>query len=207
MSQKGFQFKIFWLRSIQHKVLALKTVKVIRDTCNYLGVPYPRTHEINWNDQAVWDDMKRNLTAVFQFEGAYAADSFKKFAPQNIFEMSLVTACIRPSGASYREELLARHEHHNPSEIIDKLLGNNLGFLIYQEDIIAFLQQICGLSGSEADTVRRGIARKKPEILSRSLPKIIDGYCKMSDKPREIAEKECNEFLRIIEDASSYMFG
>lgn len=79
--------------------------------------------------------------------------------------------------------------------------------LIYQEDIIAFLQQVCGLSGSEADTVRRGIARKKPEVLEASMPKIVEGYCSKSDQPREKAMEELNEFLRVIEDASSYMFG
>ena len=73
--------------------------------------------------------------------------------------------------------------------------------------IIAFLQQICGLSGSEADTVRRGIAKKKIEILQNMLPRIVNGYCSKSDKPREIAEVEVKEFLKIIEDASEYMFG
>ena len=63
------------------------------------------------------------------------------------------------------------------------------------------------MSGSYADTVRRGIARKKPEILAEAMPKILDGYCSKSDKPREVAEQECQEFLKIIEDASAYMFG
>lgn len=78
---------------------------------------------------------------------------------------------------------------------------------MYQEDIIAFLQKVCGLSGSYADTVRRGIARKKPEILANALPQILDGYCAQSDHPRDQAERECQEFLKIVEDASSYMFG
>lgn len=94
---------------------------------------------------------------------------------------------------------------------VSRMLSNNTLLtktdLIYQEDIIAFLQQVCGLSGSEADTVRRGIARKKPEVLEASMPKIIEGYCSRSDQPREKAMEELNEFLRIIEDASSYMFG
>ena len=75
--------------------------------------------------------------------------------------MSLVTASIRPSGASYRNDLMQRKVHKNPSELIDKLLEKDYGYLVYQESIIAFLQQICGLTGSEADTVRRGIAKKK----------------------------------------------
>ena len=38
------------------------------------------------------------------------------------------------------------------------------------------------------------------------VPKIIDGYCQKSDKPREIAEQEAKEFLQVIEDSASYMF-
>jgi DNA polymerase-3 subunit alpha len=71
--------------------------------------------------------------------------------------MSLVTAMIRPSGASYRERLVKHIFNKNPSKMIDDLLKDNLGYLVYQEDVIAFLQQICGLSGSEADNVRRAI--------------------------------------------------
>lgn len=85
--------------------------------------------------------------------------------PKNIFEMSLVTACIRPTGASYRDDLLARKIHKNPSAMIDELLKNNLGYLVYQEDTIAFLQQICGLSGSAADNIRRAIGRFLPLIV------------------------------------------
>ena len=191
----------------KYDFLILKTVQVIRDTCRMLGVPYPKTYQIDWNDQNVWADMRKNQTSIFQFESPFAADSFKKFKTNSIEDMSLVTACIRPSGASYRDDLLNRRKHHNPSTIIDDLLRDNNGYLVYQEDIIAFLQQICGLSGSYADTVRRGIARKKPEILEEAMPKILDGYCSHSDKPRDVAEQECGEFLKIIEDASAYMFG
>lgn len=191
----------------KYDFLVLKTVQVIRDTCRYLGQPYPKTHEINWNDEAVWADMIRCSYAVFQFEGKFAYDSLKRYKPQSIFDMSLVTACIRPSGASYRDDLLAKKPHHNPSVLIDELLKNNLGYLVYQEDIIAFLQQICGLSGSDADNVRRAIGRKDADRLQKALPQILEGYCAKSDQPRDVAEKEAKEFLQIIEDASSYMFG
>lgn len=192
---------------IKYDLLVLKTVQVIRDTCRYIGKPYPRSHEIDWNDKAVWDDMISSPTGIFQMEGNFAYESLKKFRPQSIFDITLVTACIRPSGASYRNELLVRKPHHNASEQLDELLKNNLGYLVYQEDIIRFLMDVCGLSGGEADTVRRGIAKKKMSILEESMPRILEGYCSHSDKPREEAEEEAKEFLRIIEDASAYMFG
>ena len=53
----------------KYDFLVLKTVQVIRDTCNYIGIPYPKTHEINWNDKAVWESMRKDPTGIFQFEG------------------------------------------------------------------------------------------------------------------------------------------
>lgn len=191
----------------KYDFLILKTVQVIRDACNYIGVPYPKTNEIDWEDQKVWSDMAKDATGIFQFEGKFAHDSLKKFQPKNIFDMSLITACIRPTGASYRDELLARKVHHNPSELIDNLLKNNLGYLVYQEDTIAFLQQICGLSGSAADNIRRAIGRKQRDRLDAAMPDILEGYCSKSDKPREVAEQEAKEFLQVIEDSASYQFG
>lgn len=191
----------------KYDFLILKTVQVIRDTCRYMNKPYPQTHEVDWNDEDVWADMIKNPSGIFQFEGKFAHDSLKKFVPHNIFDMSIVTACIRPSGASYRDELLARKQHSNPSEIIDELLKDNLGYLIYQEDTIKFLQQICGLSGSEADNIRRAIGRKQRERLDAAMPSILDGYCNKSPKPRDVAESEAKEFIQILEDSASYQFG
>lgn len=192
---------------VKYDFLILKTLGVIADTCKLIGVNYPKAHEINWQDELVWADMSRNPATIFQMESEFASKSLRQFKPHSIFDMSLVTASIRPSGASYRDDLMQRKVHKNPSELIDKLLEKDYGYLVYQESIIAFLQQICGLSGSEADTVRRGIAKKKMDILEKWLPKILDGYCQKSDKPRQIAEEEARDYLKVIEDASSYMFG
>ena len=191
----------------KYDFLVLKTVQVIRDTCRYIGIPYPKTHEINWDDEDVWDDMLSSPAALFQFESKFSFDSLRKFKPRSIFDMSIVTACIRPSGESFRSTLLARQPHHNPSDIIDDLLKDNLGYLIYQEDTIKFLQQVCGLSGSAADNIRRAIGRKQRDRLDAALPGILDGYCSKSDKPRKEAEQEAKEFLQIIEDSASYQFG
>lgn len=191
----------------KYDFLVLKTVQVIRDACNYLGTSYPKTHEVDWLDEDVWNDMARNPAGIFQFEKAFAFECLKKFSPKSIFDMAIVTACIRPSGASYRDDLLSRHIHKNPSEIIDEMLKDNLGYLIYQEDTIKFLQQVCGLSGSEADNIRRAIGRKQKDRLDAAMPSILEGYCAKSPQPRDVAEREAKEFLQVIEDSASYQFG
>ena len=191
----------------KYDFLVLTTVTRIRDACDLIGTHYPRTNEIDWNDEAVWNDMLTSNAMLFQFESKFAFDCLKKMVPKNIFDMSLVTACIRPTGTSYRDDLLSRRVHKNPSPIIDELLKDNLGYLVYQEDTIAFLQQICGLSGSAADNIRRAIGRKQKDRLDAAMPSILEGYCSKSDQPREIAEQEAKEFLQVIEDSASYQFG
>lgn len=192
---------------VKYDLLGLKNVEIIKDTCKLAGIPYPKSHTINWEDQKVWADMITAPAGIFQFEGDYAFKMLKEFVPHKINDMSLVNAALRPSGASYRDRLLAHEINHNPSEIIDELLKDNFGFLVFQEDTIAFLQNICGLSGGDADNVRRAIGRKQKDRLEAAMPEILEGYCKMSSKPREVAEQEAKEFLQIIEDSSNYQFG
>lgn len=192
---------------VKYDILGLKNIEIVKDAYELLGQPYPKSHEINWEDEAVWKDMLRSPIGIFQFEGDFAFQMLKQYEPHSIFDMSLVTAALRPSGASYRDELMQHKPHKNPSPIIDELLADNNGYLIYQEDVIKFLQQICGFSGSDADNTRRAIARKDEDRLQKALPEILEGYCNKSPQPRNVAEQEAKEFLQIIQDASSYMFG
>lgn len=200
---------------VKYDILGLKNVGIVSKTCSYAKLPLPRSYQINWMDQDVFASMVKSPVGIFQFESDYAFKTLSKYYANikakgldfTLDDMSICNACIRPSGESYRDDLIALKDHKNPSEIIDDLLSDTHGYLVFQEQIIAFLQYICGLSGGDADEVRRGIGRKKIEVLEAAMPSILEGYCSKSDKPRDVAESEAKEFLQIIEDASSYMFG
>ena len=192
---------------VKYDLLGLKNIDIIKDCCELANIPYPKSHTVNWEDEEVWKHITDSPVGIFQFESKFAYDSLKKFGCRRVNDLSLVNASIRPSGESYRDNLLAHKPNQNPSEIIDDLLKANHGYLVFQEDVIAFLQKICGLSGSDADNIRRAIARKQMDRLQKALPQILEGYCSMSDKPIDVAEDEAKTFLKIIEDASSYMFG
>ena len=192
---------------VKYDILGLKAISIINDACKLAGIPYPLSYEINWEDENVYEEIKLSPVGIFQYESSFAWDSVKKFDCHSIFDLSLVNACIRPSGESYRDKLLNRITHQNPSQVIDDMLKDNLGWMIYQEDTIKFLQEICGLSGSDADSIRRAIGKKDSEYINKMLPVILDGYCKQSNKPRSEAEKEAKEFIQVIQDSSSYSFG
>lgn len=195
------------LQLAKYDCLGLKNIEIIKDCCKYAGIPYPKSHSMNWEDKDVWEHIIDSPVGIFQFEGAYAFDLLKKYKPTMITHLSTINASLRPSGASYRNDLISHKKCVNPSTIIDELLKDNEGYLIFQEDTIKFLQEICGLSGDEADNVRRAIGRKQTDRLQAALPQILEGYCQKSPQPREVAEKEAQQFLQIIEDSSNYQFG
>lgn len=192
---------------VKYDILGLKNVGIIQEVYKMLGQSYPKSFEINWNDENVWKDIKISPVGIFQFESSFAYNSMTTFDVKSIDDLTLVNACIRPSGTSYRDAVFAHEKHSNPSELIDRVLSNSYGFLVYQEQTIAFLQQACGLSGGEADNVRRAIGRKQKDRLDAAMPQILEGYCNNSKKPRAEAEKEVKEFLQVIEDSASYQFG
>ncbi len=195
------------LNYVKFDILGLKTVGIIKDACKYAGIPYPKSYEINWVDDKVWNNMIETQQGVFQFEGDFAFSLLKDFKPHTINHMSMVNAALRPSGKSYRDRMIAGEFNKNPSDEIDKLLEDNNGYLIFQEDTIKFLTDICDFTGSDADTTRRAIGKKDEELLKKQLPRILEGYCNHSSKTREVAEEEAKQFVQIVADSSEYQFG
>jgi DNA polymerase-3 subunit alpha len=88
------------------------------------------------------------------------------------------------------------------------MIASTSGFLVYQEQVIQFLHEFCGYTMGEADIVRRHFAKKTGT--DEDIPQIHDGFIKtMKEKyntSEEEAEKIIGDFLRVIEDASNYLF-
>lgn len=57
------------LNYVKFDILGLKTVGILQDTYNYINKKWELSHEIDWNDKNVWEDMIKSNVGVFQFEG------------------------------------------------------------------------------------------------------------------------------------------
>lgn len=150
------------LNYVKFDILGLKTIGILQDTYKLLNKEWEKSYQLNYKDMNVWNDMIKLNVGIFQFEGSYAHDLLSSYQPTTINDMSLVNASLRPSGKSYRNRLINHEFNNNPSKEIDDLLQENNGFLVFQEDTIKFLTDICGFSGSLADTVRRAIGKFLP---------------------------------------------
>lgn len=154
------------LNFVKYDILSLKTLQVLRDTFRAAGIKYPRAKDINWEDENVFKDMITSNIGLFQMENLSSFDYLKKFNPKSVEDISFVNAFIRPSCASFRDDAVQKIYNTNPTKEIDELLSSTYGYLVYQEQIIKFLQVICGFTESEADTIRRCIHKDSLVTLS-----------------------------------------
>jgi len=190
----------------KYDFLIVRNIKIINDTCNLLNIPYPKTHEIDFDDQEVYKDLLKSGIGIFQLEKDHAMSLVREFKPKNLYDLAILNGAIRPGSDSYRSDLMARKIHKNPSKLIDDILSKSYGYCLFQEQTIEFLQKACGLTGGESDVIRKCIGDKDSKKIKESIPRILKGYCDISDKPREVAEVEAEQFLKVLEDCASYQF-
>ena len=210
------------LNYVKLDLLALDTIELISETCKLAGIPMLSPDTLDVNDDNVWNSMREDTTQIFQWEGTTGADYIRKLLSdeniekfksinENVDKMSLITignSAIRPAGASYRDDLASGVVRKTGSKAIDDFLSSTFGYLVYQEQIIFFLHLYCGFTMGEADIVRRGFAKKTGT--GQFIPRIKEGFIKTMTEQYglsvEKAEKDIVAFLKVIEDASSYLF-
>lgn len=139
--------------------------------------------------------------------------------------MAMVNGAIRPAGESYREQLFNGIYKDNGNEALNNFLKPTLGFLVYQEQIIDFLHEFCGFTMGQADVVRRHFAKKTGtendipiiknggylvDVHGNKDGKYIKGFIATAQEKygmtKDEAETVIVDFLKVIEDASNYLF-
>lgn len=223
------------LNYVKLDLLKLDTIQVISDTCKAAGIDMLYPDNMDIDDIDVWDSIRDDTVGIFQWEGTtgdryikklLADNNIKKFkeVDENVDRMMLLTignSAIRPAGASYRDDLASGVVRKSGNDAIDEFLKPTFGYLVFQCQIIEFLNQYCGFTMGEADVVRRMFAKKTgtegaiPVIrdggyLNGNTSHYIDGFIATMEKkynmPKEEAEQAITAFLQVIIDASDYLF-
>lgn len=203
-------------------LLKLITIQIINETCKMIGIDRLTPDNIDVNDVAVWESIRDDTTAIFQWESGSAQRYIKQLLSDTtiaklrkvqpdidyITLLSMGNGAIRPAGASYRDELANGDIRTYDNEAINNFMSDTFGFLIFQCQIIGFLHQYCGYTMGEADVVRRHFAKKTGT--DKDIPKIKAGFAKTMKEQygmsQEESDKTIADFIQVIEDASNYLF-
>lgn len=203
-------------------LLKLITIQIINETCKMIGIERLTPDNIDVSDVTVWESIRDDTTAIFQWESGSAQRYIKQLLSDTtiaklrkvqpdidyITLLSMGNGAIRPAGASYRDELANGDIRTYDNEAINNFMSDTFGFLIFQCQIIGFLHQYCGYTMGEADVVRRHFAKKTGT--DKDIPQIKAGFAKTMKEQygmsQEESDKTIADFIQVIEDASNYLF-
>ena len=203
-------------------LLKLDTASLINGTCELAGIERLTPDNIDADDRKVWDSIRDDTTAIFQWESASASryirqllsdsniEKFKKISPKVDYMtlLSIGNGAIRPAGESYRDDLASGIVRKSGCDAIDEFMKPTFGYLVFQCQIINFLHEFCGYTMGEADIVRRHFAKKTGT--EKDIPQIQEGFAKTMKEKYNMEESESGEvikaFIKVIEDASNYLF-
>jgi DNA polymerase-3 subunit alpha len=210
------------LNFVKLDILGLDNIGLIYKTCDEANIPFATPDNIPVDDMNVWNSIRDDTTMIFQWETASATAYLKQLMSDETIEkireqnpnasmmdlLSIGNGAIRPAGESYRDKLAQGIYQDNGHEALNEFLAPTLGYLVYQEQIIEFLHTFCGYTMGEADIVRRGFAKKTGT--EKFIPKIKEGFQKTMLAKYSITKEESDKiivnFIKVIEDASSYLF-
>jgi DNA polymerase-3 subunit alpha len=111
--------------------------------------------------------------AIFQFESDGMKDLCRRLKPEGLEDLSALNALYRPGpiDSGMVDDFIDRR--HGKKKIrfdfpeLKDVLGNTMGVIVYQEQIMAVFQRLAGYSLGEADLVRRAMGKKKREELDK----------------------------------------
>jgi len=210
------------LNYVKLDILGLDNIEIINETCKLLGIERLVPDNMDINDEKVWNSIKESGLGIFQWESqsaqAYLKELFKpetieriksvhpNFSYMDLF--SIGNGAIRPSGASYRDDLANGIFKDHGHKALNDFLKDTIGYLVYQEQIMNFLVDFSRYSMAESDTVRRGLSKKEgteeylPVIRERFVQEMAEKYGENKDSALSILEP----FLKVIDDAQRYGF-
>lgn len=216
MSQKGVVATQFPMTQVEDlgllkmDFLGLSNLSIISNAIRITNKAYGT--EINL-DQLPLDDKKTfellqraDTTGVFQLESAGMKRYLKDLKASEFEDIIAMVALYRPGPMQFIDSFIRRK--HGKEKItyfdshMEDALSKTYGILVYQEQFMQISKDMCGFTGSEADTLRKAVGKKKQDLMAQMKPKFIDGAVKKSGAKREDMEK----FWIQLEDFANYCF-
>lgn len=164
-------------------ILGLKTLSVIQRARELVRERTGRDIDPNTlplDDPQVFEIFRNGETdGVFQFESAGMKRMLIDMQPSRIEDLIAANAMYRPGPMELMSVYSRRKRGEAPVEkihpLVDDLLAETYGIMIYQEQVMQVLNRLGGLPLSRALTLIKAISKKKKEVIDQERPAFIEG--------------------------------
>ncbi|MGI2902329.1 DNA polymerase III subunit alpha [Tolypothrix sp. VBCCA 56010] len=149
------------------------------------------------------------LEGIFQLESSGMRQIVRDLKPSNIEDISSILALYRPGPLDaglipdFINRKHGREEIKYGNSILEPILNETYGIMVYQEQIMKIAQDMGGYTLGQADLMRRAMGKKKVAEMEKQREKFIDGSAK-NGVNKQVAEKLFNDMLKFAEYCLSY---
>ncbi|OGC42401.1 DNA polymerase III subunit alpha [candidate division WOR-3 bacterium RBG_13_43_14] len=158
-------------------ILGLRTLTVIDNTIKTIN---RQVGDVPIDEKETFDMLKRGETVgVFQLESQGMKDILRRFKPENFEDLIAVIALYRPGpmGNVNIDKMIENKQHPEKIKylhpVLEPILKETYGMIVYQEQVMRIASKIAGFSMAEADSLRRAMGKKIPEIMDQNREKFI----------------------------------
>ncbi|MEC4815369.1 MAG: DNA polymerase III subunit alpha [Scytonema sp. PMC 1069.18] len=150
-----------------------------------------------------------DLEGIFQLESSGMRQIVRDLKPSNIEDISSILALYRPGPLDaglipkFINRKHGREQISYETPILEPILDETYGIMVYQEQIMKIAQDMAGYSLGQADLLRRAMGKKKVEEMIKQREKFVDGAAKNGVK-KHIAEELFEQMLKFAEYCLSY---
>ncbi len=154
--------------------LGLKNLTIMQDTIDMLkkeGIELD-IKNLPETDEATFTMLKQgDSVGVFQLESSGMRKVLKGVQPESIEDLTAVVALYRPGTikAGGIDEYINRKKGTTkvsfPHPKLEQILKGTYGIIVYQEQVMQIANVLAGYTLAEADTLRKAIGKKIPEIM------------------------------------------
>ncbi|MGX7148618.1 DNA polymerase III subunit alpha [Enterococcus ureasiticus] len=166
--------------------LGLRNLSIIDDTIKSIKRVYKKEvilNQIPLDDELTLSLFRRGETSgVFQFESAGIRNVLRKLGPTSIEDIAAVNALYRPGPMQNIDLFIRRKKGQEPIDypdaVLEPILKNTYGVIVYQEQIIQVASTMAGFSLGQADILRRAVSKKKKDVLDEERKHFVEGAMK-----------------------------
>ncbi|RFB06337.1 DNA polymerase III subunit alpha [Parvularcula marina] len=205
------QFNMKWVEPaglVKFDFLGLKTLTVIQRALDYLKVAGTDLdiNRVSLKDERTYKMLERgDAIGVFQLESAGMRATLKGLQADCLEDIIALVSLYRPGPMdnipTYIDRKAGREKPDYLHPLLEDVLKETYGVIIYQEQVMQIAQILAGYSLGEADLLRRAMGKKKKEEMDKQKIRFLDGA-----KEKNVDLKKADGIFELVAKFAGYGF-
>ncbi len=194
---------------VKFDFLGLKTLTVLEKAVNLIKQVRGITVDLPslpLDDKATYEMLAKADTAgVFQLESTGMRESLKRLKPDRFEDIIAMVALYRPGPMDNIPTYIHRKHGEEPvdylHEMLEGILKETYGVIIYQEQVIQIAQVMGGYTLGQADLLRRAMGKKDKAEMAKQQARFVEGAM-----AKGVKEKDAIYIFELVDKFAGYGF-